>query len=430
MKTIVKIIMMIIVYMPLNTIAQGIQFEEGLNWEQVQAKAKKLSKSIFVDCYATWCGPCKEMDKTVFTDASVGKYMNDSFISLRVQMDSTTNDVTNIKLLYPLAKTFTEKYQIASLPTFLFFSSNGTLLHKGIGGKTTKSFNLLIKDANNPDKQYYTKVTNWRIGKTPVTDLPALAILVRNEYKDKTIAKEIARDYISRYLNLLEGSRFYSNENLSFITEFASVVTSGDNVFKFIYNNSGTVDSIMKIKDYAKIAIKVVVTNEEINPIVNKADNALKTPDWELAEKVVARKFNKVIAYLSVLDAKVNWYNKNRKTVEHTIYFVKQMEAYGVDRAPFDYLNAAAWNVFKYSNDKKMIKKALAWSNMSISKSVSGYDSLTCMDTKACLLYKIGKKAEAINVEEEAMIRVPYYAPILRKKLEKMKKGEDISMLD
>ena len=37
----------------------GIQWAKGLAWQQIRQKAKKENKYIFVDCYATWCGPCR-----------------------------------------------------------------------------------------------------------------------------------------------------------------------------------------------------------------------------------------------------------------------------------------------------------------------------------------------------------------------------------
>jgi thiol:disulfide interchange protein len=45
--------------------SKGIRFEHGLSWAQVKEKAKAENKYIFMDCYATWCGPCKAMDKNV-----------------------------------------------------------------------------------------------------------------------------------------------------------------------------------------------------------------------------------------------------------------------------------------------------------------------------------------------------------------------------
>src|ERR1700744_5232469 len=70
----------------------GIHFETGKTWDQVLAKAKSEKKYIFVDCYATWCGPCKMMDRDIYPKDSVGNYMNSRYVSVKVQMDKTTMD--------------------------------------------------------------------------------------------------------------------------------------------------------------------------------------------------------------------------------------------------------------------------------------------------------------------------------------------------
>ncbi len=75
--------------------AQGIKFEENLSWQQLLDKAKVTNKYIFVDCYATWCGPCKMMDKDVYTSGKVGYLFNEHFISVKVQMDKL---ITTMKL--------------------------------------------------------------------------------------------------------------------------------------------------------------------------------------------------------------------------------------------------------------------------------------------------------------------------------------------
>ena len=68
-------------------------------------------------------------------------------------------------------------------------------------------------------------------------------------------------------------------------------------------------------------------------------------------------------------------------------------------------LNAAAWDVFLYCMNKSILKMALRWSNVSIL--VAGTDNEInpidqYIDTKANLLYKIGKIKEAIVTEEKA----------------------------
>src|SRR5689334_7898174 len=41
--------------------SHGVQWTTGLSWEQVKQKAQLEKKYIFLDCLATWCGPCKMM---------------------------------------------------------------------------------------------------------------------------------------------------------------------------------------------------------------------------------------------------------------------------------------------------------------------------------------------------------------------------------
>src|SRR5258708_8436112 len=76
--------------LPVVLMAQekGIQFQQGLSWQEVQAKAKAENKYIFVDCLATWCRPCEFMDKDLYPSETVGAYLNDKFICVKEQMDT------------------------------------------------------------------------------------------------------------------------------------------------------------------------------------------------------------------------------------------------------------------------------------------------------------------------------------------------------
>src|SRR3972149_4785135 len=85
---------------------RSIKFENG-TFAEIKAKAKKENKIIFIDCYTSWCGPCKQMDKEVFTNDSVVDFYNKNFTNGKRDMEKGEG--------IELAK----KYEINAYPTFI-----------------------------------------------------------------------------------------------------------------------------------------------------------------------------------------------------------------------------------------------------------------------------------------------------------------------
>lgn len=100
--------------------AQGIQFFNGSFQEAVQ-EAKKQNKKLFIDFFAVWCGPCKMMEKKVFTQPAVGEYFNARFISVQLDAEKPENaDVV-------------KKFNVGAFPTLAFFDQNGELISLNTG---------------------------------------------------------------------------------------------------------------------------------------------------------------------------------------------------------------------------------------------------------------------------------------------------------
>ena len=79
-----------------NIYSQKINFTEiksEQDWVNVLKKAEKDKKTIFLDIYATWCGPCKKMDNEVFADNSVAEYYNANFINTKIDGESEFGSV-------------------------------------------------------------------------------------------------------------------------------------------------------------------------------------------------------------------------------------------------------------------------------------------------------------------------------------------------
>ena len=102
--------------------AQGIEFYHG-TWAEAQEKAKSEGKLIFVDAYASWCGPCKRMSSTVFTQDKAGAFFNDNFINVKIDMEKPEN------------AEFAGKYPVSAYPTLMFLDATGKLVTKDVGAK-------------------------------------------------------------------------------------------------------------------------------------------------------------------------------------------------------------------------------------------------------------------------------------------------------
>ncbi|MBO9204619.1 MULTISPECIES: thioredoxin family protein [Niastella] len=204
-----------VMLIPVFSFSQGIQWANGLSWEQVRQKAKEENKYIFLDVYATWCGPCKLMDQDVYPLAEVGKVFNDKFISIRVQADRSTKDAEAIKSRYEDAEKINSDYKVGAFPTFLFFAPSGELVHRASGGFNVNKFISLANDALG-QKGYIKQIELFKAGQYENLDLRQLAIAARYA-GDASLAKAIATTYVQN----LDAKELIKQDNLYFVFEFA-----------------------------------------------------------------------------------------------------------------------------------------------------------------------------------------------------------------
>jgi thiol-disulfide isomerase/thioredoxin len=155
-----------------KTWAQGIQFFEG-NWDQLKAEAKKQHKPFFIDCYTSWCGPCKAMASKIFPQKSVGDFYNANYISYSIDMEKgegpSLSGLFNVKVY----------------PTFIYFSPEGEMMHRTAGGVPAEMFIEQGKTAIDPQKNLVGLIKSFNGGKRDTTFLLELVETAR--YADDNV---------------------------------------------------------------------------------------------------------------------------------------------------------------------------------------------------------------------------------------------------
>lgn len=128
--------------------AAEIKFLENPTWTSVLEKAKQENKIIFLDAYATWCGPCKQMDAETYTNQAVADFYNANFINVKYDMEKGEGAM------------LADRYYVSAYPNLVFISPEGVMLHKGVGFIAADDFLTLAKTAKDPETQYYTLKKN------------------------------------------------------------------------------------------------------------------------------------------------------------------------------------------------------------------------------------------------------------------------------
>jgi thiol-disulfide isomerase/thioredoxin len=112
---------------------------ELVPWDQrgtyaaLLAKAKKQKKLVFLDVYATWCGPCKMMDRQTYTDSAVAKAAK-AFVNRKI--DGEKGEGPSIA----------QRYAVNAYPTLLIVDGDGKERNRLVGFQQPARFARFLDD--------------------------------------------------------------------------------------------------------------------------------------------------------------------------------------------------------------------------------------------------------------------------------------------
>ncbi len=112
----------------------GIKFS-NLTYEEALKLSQQTGKPIFIDCYTVWCGPCKMLSAKTFTDAEVGKFFNENFINLKVEMEKDADGPELARL-----------FKVRGYPLLVFVNGKGEMLKQSYGYINPEQLLTLAKE--------------------------------------------------------------------------------------------------------------------------------------------------------------------------------------------------------------------------------------------------------------------------------------------
>lgn len=343
-----------------------INFESG-DWASVLAKAKKENKLIFIDAFTTWCGPCKQMAKNVFTNDSVANFFNSKFVNYKFDMEKGEGI------------DFAKKYQVNCYPNLILIDGNGTLVHRSAGLLEAPVFLAFARNGLTPGKTFVDLKNNYEkeglnennVGKylelinsacfnsSPLVSTYIGSIKETDLVKPSNWAllRDYVHDYKSREATYLIAHTSVFEEKLDKNEVEQKVVKLGGNYF----------EPYTRAKTFDKTSFE-------------KAKNNFKAMNWPLSERIL---FNADLTISNRFD-KPNYYTLASKD------FLK----YNKDNA--NALNSMAWKFYEDVTDPTQLKAGVDMAKRACE--LEGH--YANLDTYAAVLYKSGNYSEASKMAE------------------------------
>ena len=105
---------------------------QDLSFEAALKKAATEKKLVMVDFFTTWCGPCKQLDKTTWKDPKVQAWLDKHTIALKIDAEKQA----------ALAR----KYKVRAFPTMTFINPDGSTVGSIVGYRSAKDFISVASD--------------------------------------------------------------------------------------------------------------------------------------------------------------------------------------------------------------------------------------------------------------------------------------------
>ena len=271
----------------------GVNFEH-ITFDEALAKAKAENKLIFMDCYTTWCGPCKYMTETIFPQEKAGEFFNPKFVCVKFDMEKGEGP--------ELAK----RFGVRAYPTFLILRPDGSVQHKVVGGGDLEGFIARVEKGLNEKTSldYLNKL--YEKGKMNKKQLVAYQIALNDAYeqaKSEKVGEELNKilkdkDKMKKeFWPILEESP-YGSDNFKLVINNIAAFNKNigkEKVNAYLYNNyKRAIDNTTRRNAKSPAQTLEQISQELANIELENKDQLMS--NIELAQATIDQNVDKIIS--------------------------------------------------------------------------------------------------------------------------------------
>ncbi|TKG92482.1 thioredoxin family protein [Puteibacter caeruleilacunae] len=361
-----------------------IHFEKT-NWSKIKKKAAKEDKLIFMDCYTSWCGPCKMMSRDVFTLDTVADFFNEKFVNCKFDMES--GEGIELKKQLP----------IGAYPTFFLLDSEGNVVHIVVGAHSGNDFISFFKEGISENENYTALGARYEAGERGGDFMFKYLRSLRIANEDKK-EEQIANNYLANLKNddLKDGSMW------SIIKYFMKDPLSGK--FKYFVENR---DYFVELKGAEAVDTKIYgVYRDALKSLEYYFPGNGKVYNNKLEDGMIADlmkyDFNRATELLALV--KLNKYLKRNDWVNYAsvVDGIVTLNVLRVNPEMPSIISQAVGNLAKGTKRASILARLPVWSQFAIDKEQNIGKKALLMESHSNILKDIGDDVKALEAKEAA----------------------------
>lgn len=348
---------------------EAIQFQE-IPFKDLMAKAKKENKIVFIDAYASWCGPCKMMERNVFTQKSVGDYYNSNFINAHFDMEKGEG------------RDIASKYGVRSYPTYLFLNGDGELVSQNYGYMEAGMFLAMAQDVNSPNNKKGSLKDRFAAGEKDPEFL--INIMKLNSSSDFNFAKAASE----RYFGNKKNTEKLTKDDVGLLLFFLK--STEDKNYKTFTDRKAEIITFLPEETYKEFDNQIKLGSIVEQSIDHKNKKINDAYFMKTAEPLVG----KHDAEVKLNQTKLSYYEQNANFPEYekaALEYYRNTEAFEPNE-----LLKAAWIFSEQIKTPSSLKKAAEWAEKSVMRGETSENTYIL----ARLYFLTGKKDTAKTYAE------------------------------